>query len=143
MSATFHPLRTLSVAGLAAAFVAIVGAPGARADLAGACASELSSYCSTVTPGDGRIAACMFAHADKISDGCFAAIEDQLLQIDFVLARLRYAVETCAPDIQARCGDAAAGGGRILGCLIDNRASLSAECGAIVDTAAEGLATPQ
>ena len=30
-----------------------------------ACATELTTYCSQVTPGEGRILACFFAHEDK------------------------------------------------------------------------------
>ncbi len=31
------------------------------------CGEDIKKYCSTVTPGDGRILHCMQAHEDKIS----------------------------------------------------------------------------
>ena len=31
------------------------------------CEKELTSYCSNVTPGDGRVLACLYAHSDKLS----------------------------------------------------------------------------
>ncbi len=40
------------------------------------CAKDLEVYCSQVTPGDGRISACIYAHEDKVSDECDAATEN-------------------------------------------------------------------
>ncbi len=35
--------------------------------LEAACGEDIKKYCSTVTPGEGRIVHCMQAHEDKIS----------------------------------------------------------------------------
>ena len=40
------------------------------------CEKELTSYCSNVTPGEGRILACMYAHEDKLSGMCEYALYD-------------------------------------------------------------------
>ena len=31
------------------------------------CGSELAEFCSAVTPGQGRVLACLYAHGDKLS----------------------------------------------------------------------------
>src|SRR3546814_3803781 len=38
------------------------------------CESELQTYCSEVTPGDGRLVSCAEAYEDKLSSQCIAAI---------------------------------------------------------------------
>ena len=40
------------------------------AKLESACAEDIQKYCSTVTPGEGRMIYCMQAHEDKISTKC-------------------------------------------------------------------------
>ena len=34
------------------------------------CEKELAAYCQGVTPGEGRILACLYAHADRLSGQC-------------------------------------------------------------------------
>lgn len=46
------------------------GGPGG-----GACKQDVESLCHDVKPGEGRIAACLKAHREKVSDGCKAAIK--------------------------------------------------------------------
>jgi len=41
-----------------------------------ACRDELRNFCSTVTPGEGRVLLCMQAHEDKISRQCEMALFD-------------------------------------------------------------------
>ena len=41
-----------------------------------ACATDIKTYCSTVTPGEGRMIYCMQAHEDKISPNCAFELED-------------------------------------------------------------------
>jgi hypothetical protein len=41
-----------------------------------ACARDIKKYCSTVTPGEGRLIYCMEAHEDKISVKCAFELED-------------------------------------------------------------------
>ena len=38
--------------------------------------AELETYCKDVTPGDGRILACLYAHGDKLSGQCEYALYD-------------------------------------------------------------------
>ena len=46
------------------------------AKLQNACADETNKYCSTVTPGEGRLLYCMQAHEDKISAKCAYELEE-------------------------------------------------------------------
>ena len=36
--------------------------------VADGCKMEIEKYCGQVTPGQGRILACLFAHGDKLSE---------------------------------------------------------------------------
>ncbi len=38
--------------------------------LVNACENDIETYCSQVTPGNGRLLHCMAAHEDKISGQC-------------------------------------------------------------------------
>ena len=49
-------------------------AQGLVETVATGCEKELAAYCQGVTPGDGRILACLYAHADKLSGQCRASI---------------------------------------------------------------------
>ena len=44
--------------------------------VADGCKAELESYCKDVTPGEGRILACLYSHQDKLSGKCEYALFD-------------------------------------------------------------------
>ena len=92
------------------------------------CKKELVSYCSTVTPGRGRIAACLFAHNDKLSEQCGGAFEVGLVQLEVILSTVSYVVEQCSDDLDKHCQGVVVGGGRIQQCLAKNRAQLEKKC---------------
>ena len=58
-----------------------------------ACENELTTFCSTVTLGQGRLMMCLGAHEDKISVGCAVAVYAAAVAID-VLAGLIAAIGT-------------------------------------------------
>ncbi|MDH3279693.1 MAG: cysteine rich repeat-containing protein [Gammaproteobacteria bacterium] len=45
------------------------------------CEKELQSYCAKVTPGKGRVLACLYAHEDKLSGRCEYALYDAAAQL--------------------------------------------------------------
>ena len=92
------------------------------------CKKELVSYCSTVTPGRGRIAACLFAHNDKLSEQCGVAFEVGLVQLSLILSTVSYVVEQCYGDIDKHCEGVVIGGGRLRRCLSTNRDKLEQKC---------------
>ena len=92
------------------------------------CEKELTSYCSNVTPGEGRILACLYAHSDKLSGQCEYALYDAAVQLQRFVAAIAYLSNECDEDLDKYCAGVAAGEGRLLKCLDDNAAKISARC---------------
>ncbi len=92
------------------------------------CESDAKEFCSSVTPGKGRLLMCVLAHEDQISEQCYAAIFDALVELGDTIINLQFAVEACGGDIEKTCGDVKPGEGRIAQCLIDNKATISEPC---------------
>ncbi len=97
-----------------------------------ACGDELQNYCSQVTPGNGRLFACFYAHEDKLSEACDAAIVDVADQLDMFFEVIRYAAQQCGDDIAKHCQDVEFGGGRIYSCLKSSGGQLSDACAAVI-----------
>ena len=93
-----------------------------------ACGEDLNKYCSTVTPGDGRLLFCMMAHEDKISEKCDIALYDASRKMEHTLDRLAEAADECWPDIERHCANSPVGGGHVAQCLVDHKKSLRASC---------------
>lgn len=92
------------------------------------CKAELGKYCSNVTPGEGRILACLYAHNDKLSGRCEYALYDAAVQLERAVAALSYVANECAPDLRKHCARVEAGEGRLLECLQKNDAQVSNRC---------------
>ena len=92
------------------------------------CEKELTSYCSDVTPGEGRILACLYAHSDKLSGKCEYALYDAAVQLERFVAALSYLANECGDDLDKFCSGVKAGEGRLLKCLDDNAAKISERC---------------
>jgi hypothetical protein len=103
-----------------------------------ACESDIQSYCSQVTPGNGRMLHCMAAHEDKISGRCQYAFYQAAAILEQLATATAYLANQCSTDIEKHCNDVAMGEGRILACLAENEAEVSDVCNqAISDTVAE------
>jgi len=96
------------------------------------CETDLKAYCGQVTPGNGHIVACLYAHEDTLSDNCDAATEDHANLLDWFFESVRYVMDQCANDIREHCADVTFGGGRIFSCLIEKTSSLTDGCKALV-----------
>ena len=96
------------------------------------CETDLKAYCGQVTPGNGHIVACLYAHEDTLSDNCDAATEDHANLLDWFFESVRYVMDQCANDIREHCADVAFGGGRIFSCLVEKTSSLTDGCKALV-----------
>jgi hypothetical protein len=97
--------------------------------VASGCEKELKSFCSKVTPGEGRILACLYAHNDKISGRCEYALYDAAAQLERFVAALSYVVNECEDDLQKYCGSVRAGEGRLAECLlVKNKDKISKRC---------------
>ena len=103
-----------------------------------ACETELRSYCSQVTPGNGRLLHCMAAHEDKVSGQCAYAFYQAPTILEQLATAISYVASQCAADIETHCSDVRMGEGRVLACLEENEAEVSSACNqAIADTVAE------
>lgn len=104
------------------------GAQGALDTFAEGCQQELTTFCKDVTPGEGRILACLYAFQDKVSPRCEYALYDSLGQLDRTLTNLSYAVGECRDDLKAYCSEIKPGEGRLLDCLDSNESKISNRC---------------
>jgi len=69
----------------ALALIAIGASPGAFAEeqhplaaqgpIRQACSVEIQNYCADVTPGDGRLRACLASHRDELTQACRDALD--------------------------------------------------------------------
>ena len=110
-------------------------AQGLVETVATGCEKELAAYCQGVTPGDGRILACLYAHADKLSGQCEYALFDAAAQLEWAVAALAYLVNECGDDLDTYCVGVPAGEGRLLDCLDQNEKKISNRCKqALTDT---------
>lgn len=122
------------LSGLAAAVALAIAALPARAadDLVdtvkNGCKTELESYCAKVTPGQGRVIACLYAYGDKLSGRCEYALYDAAAQLERVVAALTYVANECDEDIDEFCDKVEAGEGRIATCLKENSSKISKRC---------------
>jgi hypothetical protein len=116
---------------VAAVFMLISNANAAEdiiESVAKGCEKELTSYCSNVTPGEGRVLACLYAHNDKLSGQCEYALYDAAVQLERFVAALSYLANECDADLEKFCSAVEAGEGRLLQCLDDNSKKISARC---------------
>ena len=92
------------------------------------CAAEIESFCSQVSPGEGRMLACFYAHEDKLSGQCQYALYSASAQLDQAVSALNYVATQCEDDLMKHCAEVQLGEGRVLECLRANADSVSPAC---------------
>jgi len=97
------------------------------------CAEDLAKFCSSVTPGEGRLIFCMMAHEDKISAKCDYTLFDASRNLGRALDLIEQAADVCWQDIEKHCANTPAGGGHIAQCLIANKATVASDCRTALD----------
>jgi len=107
------------------------------------CAADLETYCSSVTPGEGRLAFCLTAHADKRSAACDSALAVARSEAETLITELNQSIEACSPDVAALCSGTEPGEGRIAQCLADQRDMLTEACGQVVDVVGKVVFAPR
>ena len=93
------------------------------------CSKEIEAYCSSVTPGGGRLVSCAKAHEDKLSSECIYSINRAGYWVDMLGRALTYVASQCGADAQKYCPDVKLGEERVLNCLRKNKANLNKYCG--------------
>ena len=124
--------RKIKVFSLIASLMAF-SLPAAAVDdllesVATGCEKELTTFCKDVTPGEGRILACLYAHADKVSSRCEYAVYDAAAQLERAVSALTFVANECDEDIDKVCGKVEGGEGRILTCLKNNEDKVTKRC---------------
>lgn len=92
------------------------------------CQQELENFCTKVTPGKGRVLACLYAHGDQLSGSCEYALYDAAAQLERAVAALSYVANECDADLDSLCGSVEEGEGRLAQCLKDNEPKVSSRC---------------
>ena len=92
------------------------------------CSKELSEFCSTVTPGKGRLVACMKAHGDKLSGQCVSSLNRADYRLTSSAMSLRYVGLQCKADALKYCPNVKIGEGRVLDCLAENKSKIGKDC---------------
>lgn len=118
---------------LAVAFLlSLAAAAGAEEDIAEkvltACQPEIESYCSQVTPGEGRLLACFVAHEDKLSGKCGWALYEAMDELDEFVNAVAYLADSCWDDLEKHCSEVEMGEGRVAKCLLDHQGEVSPDC---------------
>jgi hypothetical protein len=96
--------------------------------VANGCKVEIEKYCAQVTPGQGRVLACLYAHEDKLSSKCEYALYDAAVQLERAVAALSYVANECDEDLDKYCASIAPGKGRLLDCLKKHDKQVSKRC---------------
>ena len=97
-----------------------------------ACSNEITSHCSTVVPGFGRLSACLYAHEEKLSEACDETTADVSNQLDYFFENMTYVNQECKADLAKFCSDVEMGEGRYYFCLKSNSEDLTEECGEVL-----------
>ena len=92
------------------------------------CKAEIESYCKDVTPGEGRVLACLYAHEDKLSGRCEYTLYDAAAQLEHAIGALTYLANECKADLQQHCSQIQPGEGRLAICLKKNEQQVSTRC---------------
>ena len=123
-----------AVAGMVVIGMVLVFSGGASAQqklidsVAKGCDKELTTYCKDVTPGEGRVLACLYAHEDKLSAKCEYALYDAAVQLERAVNALAYVANECGDDLDKFCANIQPGQGRLLQCIEKNNAKVSTRC---------------
>jgi len=101
------------------------------------CGSDIKQFCSPITPGGGRVVACLFANNDKISGQCTFAMYEASDRLAATMAALGHLAKntSCRSDLKQYCRGIPVGGGRLYNCLRGNRATLTDGCRAALPKA--------
>ncbi|MGC3999296.1 MAG: cysteine rich repeat-containing protein [Anaeromyxobacter sp.] len=87
------------------------------------CGGDVWRYCPRVTPGEGRVVACLSSHLGRseLSTPCEEAVST-------ALEKARVYGRACATDAANLCPGVAPGGGRVVLCLRGQAQKLSSAC---------------
>lgn len=124
-----HMIRCLMAISLVLLFVgSALAQEGLVRTVTEGCKKEIKTYCKGVTPGEGRLLACLYAYGDKLSGRCEFALYDASVQLERAVNALSYVANECRDDLNAYCSAVEPGEGRLLDCLEKNKKKVSGRC---------------
>ncbi len=100
-----------------------------------ACEPEIKTYCSQVTPGEGRLLACFYAHGDKISLRCEYGLYLAAAELEEFVTAVTYLAAQCADDLKKHCSEVEMGEGRVASCLLEHKEEATEDCQKAIDEA--------
>jgi hypothetical protein len=92
------------------------------------CNTELARFCAEVTPDEGRLLACLYAHGDKLTKQCDYALYNAAARLERAIGAITYVASECRVELETHCAEIAAGEGRMAQCLMDHARELSPGC---------------
>ena len=98
-----------------------------------ACEVEIETYCSQVTPGEGRLLACFYAFEDKLSGSCQWALYQAAADLEDFAAAVTHVATECHDDLLNFCADVELGEGRVGTCLLEHKAEVTDTCRQAMD----------
>jgi Golgi apparatus protein 1 len=98
------------------------------AKLESSCRDEIQKFCSTVTPGEGRVVLCIEAHEDKLSSKCLFVMHEAANRLKLTADIVKEATNACRGELGKLCGSVQVGQGRVMQCMIENKASVTKAC---------------
>ncbi len=128
-----------TILGITILGLSLIGVTGASAEgdpienAIEACEPEIEAYCSQVTPGDGRLLACFFAHEDKLSGRCSWALYEGAAQLEQFAVAITHVANQCLDDMKEHCGEVMVGEGRVGVCLAEHKEEVSDACSRAMD----------
>jgi len=107
---------------------AIAEQKGLIETVARGCLTELEKYCKDVTPGEGRVLACLYAYEDKLSGKCEYTLYDASAQLQRSVTTLNNVANACSNDLRMYCSSAKQDDGRLMICLNKHQKNVSTRC---------------
>jgi Cysteine rich repeat len=92
------------------------------------CNTELARFCAEVTPDEGRLLACLYAHGDKLSRLCDYALYNAAARLERAISAITWVASECRAELEMHCADVDVGEGRVGQCLKDYAGELSPGC---------------
>jgi hypothetical protein len=90
----------------------------------GACKADMNQYCKDITPGQGRMMACLKSHEDKLSPACSKEWKSAKTHMK---KEWKEARQACGGDVQKFCKEAT-GHKEVSQCLNQHMSQLSGSC---------------
>ncbi len=105
----------------AAVFCITVAAEASAQQKPGPCAEDAAKLCKGVKQGEGRMVQCLKQHENELSSGC----KEQAAEVK---EKIHDFASACKEDMKKLCAETKPGGGRLVQCLKQHEAELSAGC---------------